>query len=103
MNKKTKTAIAVGVVAVAGYLIYRQSQKKSFANLTRTRMSTLSTFGAAPTESAFREKCITSPADAASNQVIYNGITYFPCCGKGVFGKQMGTQPCPNKTMSTTT
>ena len=41
MNKNTKMIIGVGVVAVAGYLLYQQSQKKSssFANLTaRTRM-----------------------------------------------------------------
>ena len=35
MNKNTKTAIAVGVVGVAAYLLYKQSQKKSFANLTQ--------------------------------------------------------------------
>ena len=35
MNKNTKMIIGVGVVAVAGYLLWKQSQKKtSFANLT---------------------------------------------------------------------
>ena len=34
MNKNPKMIIGVGVVAVAGYLLWKQSQKKSFANLT---------------------------------------------------------------------
>jgi hypothetical protein len=34
MNKQTKMLIGVGVVAVAGYVYWKSTQKKSFANLT---------------------------------------------------------------------
>ena len=34
MNKKTKMLIGVGVVAIAGYVYWKSTQKKSFANLT---------------------------------------------------------------------
>lgn len=33
MTKNQKMLLGVGVLAVAGYLIWKQSQKKSFANL----------------------------------------------------------------------
>ena len=33
MNKQTKMLIGVGVVAVAGYVYWKSTQKKSFANL----------------------------------------------------------------------
>ena len=33
MNKKTKMLIGVGVVAIAGYVYWKSTQKKSFANL----------------------------------------------------------------------
>jgi hypothetical protein len=41
MNKKTKTAIGIGAVAIVGYLIYKnyQNRDKAFANL-RGRLST---------------------------------------------------------------
>jgi len=34
MTKKTQMILGVGVLAVAGYLLWKQSSKKSFANLT---------------------------------------------------------------------
>ena len=34
MNKQTKMLIGVGAVAVAGYFIWKSTQKKPFANLT---------------------------------------------------------------------
>lgn len=33
MDKKTKTILAVGVLAAVGYFIWKQNQQKSFANL----------------------------------------------------------------------
>ena len=32
MDKKTKTILTVGVLAAVGYLVWKQTQKKSFAN-----------------------------------------------------------------------
>jgi hypothetical protein len=61
MNKNTKMIIGVGVVAVAGYLLWMQSQKKSssFANLTaRTRMGTLDA-GTCPCKKVKETKTLT--------------------------------------------
>jgi len=33
MDKKTKTILTVGVLAAVGYLVWKQTQKKSFANV----------------------------------------------------------------------
>jgi hypothetical protein len=69
MNKRTKTAIAIGVVAVAGYLIYRQSQKKSFANLTFN---------------APLAKCPRSPNTSIGGQ-DNTGRDIYACCKRGQY------------------
>lgn len=96
MNKKTKTAIAVGVVAIAGYLIYRQSQKKGFANFTRAKISS------APAGVTLVPKCAYSPVKG-STLTAPDGGTYFECCKQGVFGKEKSAKDCGAMTSTGTT
>ena len=37
MDKQTKMLLGVGAVAVVGYLVYQQMNKKSFSNLTASK------------------------------------------------------------------
>jgi hypothetical protein len=99
MNKKTKTAIAVGVVGIAAYLLYRQSQKnKPFANFTR--MSALSTGMSAPSGFTVKAACKETPADA--QQFSYAGKLYWPCCGPGVISEVRSAKTCPSDKQQTT-
>jgi hypothetical protein len=79
MNKKTKTALGLGAVALVGYLIYRnyQNRDKAFANLRGRLSTTLSgtETGAIDCNSCrFIEDTTTTPV----------GTTYFDkaCSGK---------------------
>jgi hypothetical protein len=100
MNKKTKTAIAVGVVAVAGYLIYRQSQKnKPFANFTRTLRT-------APVDAVreIRAVCLKSPVNGGTySGAKTGGKIAYECCGTGVFAYQKSDVPCSDTKGSTAT
>jgi hypothetical protein len=97
MNKKTKTAIAVGVVAIAGYLIYRQSQKKAFANLIKSRISS------APAGVTLVPKCMQSPEKGSTLNAADGSGVYYECCKQGVFGKIKATKDCSGAAIGGTT
>ena len=87
MNKKTKTAIAVGVVGIAAYLLYKQSQKnKPFANFTR-RLS--------PSKVTIKAACLKSPTNGGTyTGPETEGKVAYSCCGQGVFGYIKSDVPC---------
>ena len=98
MNKKTKTAIAVGVVGIAAYLLYKQSQKnKPFANFTRFSSSS-------PVDAVrdIKAVCQKSPVNGGtySGPKSNNKITY-ECCGTGIFAYQKSEIPCNDTKGST--
>ena len=73
MDKKTKTILTVGVLAAVGYLVWKQTQKKSFANLA-----------AAPEMGPgdIVEECRNNRGTGATKRIggIF-GNTFHKCCG----------------------
>ncbi len=74
MTKQTKMLLGVGAVALAGYLIWKQSQKpKTFANLTARTRSGSSTLMADSEALAPQPRCNchTSVETTPSGIVVY--------------------------------
>ena len=81
MTKQTKMILGVGVLAVAGYLLWKQSSKKSFANLTASGL------GGAPTAM----RCCGHKSKVVNTESP-SGYT-FTCCG-GDLAPESNGLPC---------
>lgn len=74
LTKNQKMLLGVGALAVAGYMIYRNSRKTtSFVN-----------FAARP-----KSRCKCSPNDYQIIPLPEGGAIY-ECCGDGIYGSQPG-------------
>lgn len=72
MDKNTKLILGVGVLAAAGYLLWKQGQKPKTASFMRSgRM--------APARFKVVETCIGT----TGQQVEINGTAYWDCCQMG--------------------
>ena len=110
MNKQTKMIIGVGVVAVAGYLIYKQQQKKpaaSFSGGAQTGREYINASGTTPSGGlTFTGKpCGKSPANAIVSTLpvaigsFAQGTPIYECCKSGQFGTALGSTGCKNTAM----
>lgn len=79
MDKKTKMLLGVGLLAAAGYLLWKQSQKpKSFANLMASNLALLE----APNSHCSMGYTLKRPDGT------------FLCCNPQYFGKTAKDQEC---------
>jgi len=90
MNKNTKMILGVGAVAIVGYLVYKQMNKKAgFANATG--MTTLR--NAQP-----RGECVRAKSGDVAAQI--GGRDVYECCATGVYAYHPGPNiGCTNTTV----
>ena len=72
MDKNTKLILGVGVLAAAGYLLWKQSQKPKTPSF-------MSSGRVAPAHFKVVETCIGT----TGQQVTINGTAYWDCCQMG--------------------
>lgn len=113
MTKNQKMLLGVGVLAAAGYLIWKQGQKPA--------PSTAASFVGKNGNSRKRalaggnvftgQPCAKSPADALSsslttsltigNKTFPKGTPIYECCKPGTWGTSTGSTGCVNPKMTT--
>ena len=83
MEKNTKLILGVGVLAAAGYLIWKQNQKPATASFMRSgRM--------APAQFKVVETCVGT----TGQQVTIGGNAYWDCCKMGYVTPNKPSQGC---------
>jgi hypothetical protein len=88
MTKQTKMILGVGVVAVAGYLLWKQSKMKGFANAAGTSPSAM--------------RCCGHTGKTA-NAESPSGFTYDCCNGqKAPYSNANPCSSCPSTKKATT-
>ena len=105
MTKNQKMLLGIGVLAAAGYMIWKQGQKKtpaaSFAgkrNFTNEVMGGMKFIG---------RPCPKSPASPLESHLTVAlggfgvGTPIYECCGKNLWGTAPGTTGCKNKSLGT--
>jgi hypothetical protein len=92
MTKQTQMYVGVGVVAIAGYFLWKSMQtKKGFMNASGSMVVTRGGKVVGKAMSAPVGTCKCSPN---ANANTLNGETVYECCAAGKYGKNPGPVGC---------
>jgi len=92
MTKQTQMYVGIGVVAIAGYFIWKSTQtKKGFMNANG---STVVTRGGKVVGKAIAAPVTTCKCSPNANANTLNGQTVYECCAKGKYGTNPGPIGC---------
>jgi hypothetical protein len=84
MTKNQKMFLGIAVLATAGYLIYKQNDKKTFANLRG------GSFGLGSGSTSLEPKATCGCSPSAASVGTYKDKVIYDCCGAGVVGYAPG-------------
>lgn len=93
MTKNQKMFLGIAVLATAGYLIYKQNEKKPFANAggrLAGRFAPGTIGGIFDTSMAPKAQCKCSPNANIASYEVSTGKPMYECCGNGIYAYAPG-------------